>query len=218
TTLTDLASAPAAVRRAAARAAARSALVVPLRLGDAVGTLELYRSGTPFAPAERLAAELAAAHVVLVQRSFPTASHAAAVPRPGLELAGEALAAALGEPHAAAEVVRVAANVVGAAVGLLWEDDGGGALRLTASHGLMPDAEVDAARALAQRALDASGPIHAVEAEGLPGGCGVSTSLPLGQPPVGALQLLYAPGDRPDAEQLGRLATFGVRAARALRA
>src|SRR5581483_5780873 len=56
TTLTDLASAPAAVRRAAARAAARSALVVPLRLGDAVGTLELYRSGTPFAPAERLAA------------------------------------------------------------------------------------------------------------------------------------------------------------------
>jgi len=217
-TLADLAAAPAAVRRTAARAAARSALVVPLDLGGAVGSLELYRSGAQFAPAERVAAELAAAHVVLVQRSFRTAPQDAALPRPALELAGEALAAALGEPHAAAEVVRVAANVVGAPVGLLWEDDGGGALRLAASHGLPPDTEVDAARELAQRALDVPGPIHAVDAEGLPASCGVSTSLPLGQPPVGLLQLLHSPGDRPDAEQLGRLATFGVRAASALRA
>src|SRR5581483_11953229 len=153
-TLADLAAAPAAVRRTAARAAARSALVVPLDLGGAVGSLELYRSGAQFAPAERVAAELAAAHVVLVQRSFRTAPQDAALPRPALELAGE--------PLAAAEVVRVAANVVGAPVGLLWEDDGGGALRLAASHGLPPDTEVDAARELAQRALDVPGPIHAV--------------------------------------------------------
>jgi serine phosphatase RsbU (regulator of sigma subunit) len=52
----------------------------------------------------------------------------------------------------------------------------------------------------------------------LPEGCGVSTSLPLGQPPVGVLQLLHAPSDTPDAEQLARLTTFGVRAAHALRA
>jgi serine phosphatase RsbU (regulator of sigma subunit) len=41
--------------------------------------------------------------------------------------------------------------------------------------------------------------------------------LPLGQPPVGLLQLLFGPDDEPGAEQLARLTTFGVRAAQALR-
>jgi serine phosphatase RsbU (regulator of sigma subunit) len=49
-------------------------------------------------------------------------------------------------------------------------------------------------------------------------GAGVSASLQLGQPPVGALQLLFAPGHEPSEEELARLATFGVRAAHALRA
>jgi serine phosphatase RsbU (regulator of sigma subunit) len=42
--------------------------------------------------------------------------------------------------------------------------------------------------------------------------------LPLGRPPSGALQLLHLPDREPNARQLERLATFGVRAAHALRA
>src|SRR5919197_1372056 len=45
-----------------------------------------------------------------------------------------------------------------------------------------------------------------------------SAALQLGQPPVGALQLLFAPGHEPTQEDLSTLATFGVRAAHALRA
>src|SRR5581483_7777665 len=115
----------------------------------------------------------------------------------------EALAAALGEPHAAAEVVRVAANVVGAPVGLLWEDDGGGALRLAASHGLPPDTEVDAARELAQRALDVPGPIHAVDAEGLPAGRRAARA---------ARDVRGARGERVAGEREGALARARARA------
>jgi serine phosphatase RsbU (regulator of sigma subunit) len=45
-----------------------------------------------------------------------------------------------------------------------------------------------------------------------------SAALQLGQPPVGALQLLFAPGHEPTQDDLATLATFGVRAAHALRA
>src|SRR5262249_19245746 len=48
--------------------------------------------------------------------------------------------------------------------------------------------------------------------------CVVATTLPLGHPPLGVLQLLFPDGRGPDAAQLGRLTTFGVRAAYALRA
>ena len=43
---------------------------------------------------------------------------------------------------------------------------------------------------LVDASLAESGPVRPVEASGLPGGCGISVSLPLGQPPVGVLQLL----------------------------
>src|SRR5205823_10335888 len=131
-------------------------------------------------------------------------------------LAGEALAAALGETPAAAEVVRVASTVVGAPVGLLWEQVDG-RLELVGSHGLDPELELAGVRALAVSALDEADPVTAVSVDGLPGGCTVSTVLRLGEPAVGLLQLLFV-SDSPDAEQLGRLRTFGVRAAHALRA
>src|SRR5439155_955046 len=146
------------------------------------------------------------------------AAGVAATPaRPALELAGEALAAVLDEAHAASDLARVAANVVGAPVGLLWEltDDG---LELAGAHGLTPELDLAPVRKLAEAALDEPGPLRAVPAETLPGGCGVSTSLPLGRPPAAVLQLLHAPSDTPGAEQLARLPTFGVRAAQALRA
>jgi serine phosphatase RsbU (regulator of sigma subunit) len=221
-TLDSAAGAPEAVRHAAARAAAGSLLVVPVRTDGTTGTLELYRSGAPFTAAERLGAELAAACAGLVLRAFGGGARSAAeaLARPALELAGEALAAALDESRTASELVRVAATIVGAQVGLLWEPDDDGGIRLLSQHGLDADADaaVAGARALAESALSETGPVRPVAGDGLPESCGISATLPLGQPPVGLLQLLFAPADEPDAAQLAQLTTFGVRVAHALRA
>jgi serine phosphatase RsbU (regulator of sigma subunit) len=215
----DLGAAPPAVRRAAARAGATSILLVPIRADGVEGTLELYRAGPAFTPGERVVAELAAGQAALVHRAFAlhsvqaVSTHA----RPALELAGEALAAALDEDDAAGEVARVAANVVGAPVGLVWQHGGAG-IELAGSYGLAAGSELGPARALALAQLDEPGAVRAMPADDLPDGCGVSTTLPLGQPPVGLLQLLFGPADAPDAAQLARLTTFAVRAAYALRA
>ncbi|HEX6788546.1 MAG TPA: SpoIIE family protein phosphatase [Gaiellaceae bacterium] len=218
TALTELAAAPEAVRRAAARAGARSALLLPVAVEEDLATFELYRAGPAFTADEELAAELAAGHLALLLRAFRDGDAHAVEPldRPALELAGEALAAALGEAPAAAEVVRVAATVVGAPVGLLWEQINGH-LELVGSYGIDADQDLARVRGLAVRALDEADPVTAASVDGLPGGCSVSTVLRLGEPAVGLLQLLFV-SDSPDAVQLGRLRTFGVRAAHALRA
>ncbi len=118
--LDSLAAAPAAVRRAAARAGSRSVLVVPVEAGGTAAMLELYRAGGAFTPPERLGVELTASYAALTLRAFASGAPEA-LERPALELAGEALAAALDESHTAVELVRVAATIVGAPVGLLWE-------------------------------------------------------------------------------------------------
>ncbi|MDX6486247.1 MAG: hypothetical protein QOF43_1400, partial [Gaiellaceae bacterium] len=217
-TVTDLADAPPSVRRAASRASAHSLLLVPVRAHGSAASFELYRESPPFTAEDRVAAELAAAQGALVIRAFAgerrTDDSSARQP---LELAGEALAAAIDQAETASEVARVAASVVGAPVGLLWERSADG-LELSGSYGLGPDADLTSARRLALGAMDEPGPVRAVPAGSLPDGCGVSTVLPLGQPPVGLLQLLFNPDEAPDAPQLVRLTTFGVRAAHALRA
>src|SRR5581483_9292002 len=195
-----LESAPPSARRVAERAGASSILVLPLE----GASLELYRSGS-FSLADDLLGELTAALVGLVLRAFTSAPPA----RHALDLAGEALAAALHETEPAAEVVRLAAGVVGAPVALLWqrgEDDA-----------LEPEAGLGNAPELAAAALSERSTIRAIESHELPDGCGVSTTLALGEPPVGFLQLLFARGAEPSADQLGRLTTFGVRAAHVLR-
>jgi serine phosphatase RsbU (regulator of sigma subunit) len=211
----DLALAPECVRHAAERAAARAVLVVPV---DGA-SLELYRASEPFADSEVRVAELTAAQIALVLRAFAggNGTVAAELTRPGLELAGEALAAALDTTHTASELARVAATVVAAPVGILWELRPDGELALAGSHGLEADAETEPIRTYADAALSEPGPVRPRPAEGLPSGCGISVGLPLGQPPVGLLQLLFGPDDEPSVEQLGRLTTFGVRAAQALR-
>jgi serine phosphatase RsbU (regulator of sigma subunit) len=134
-----------------------------------------------------------------------------------LELAGETLAAALDGSGSFVELVRVAATIVGAPVALLWEAGDDGELQLAASYGLNDRADVGPVRDLAAAALEERGPVSAVVTDCLPPPCAVSTTLPLGQPPVGILQLLFAPDDTPDAAHLARLTTFGVRVAHALR-
>lgn len=217
--LESLDGAPDAVRRAAARAGARSVLLVPVEADGASATLELYRAGAAFTPAERLGVELAAAYAALTLRAFAAGGRGAAeaLGRPALELAGEALAAAVDESHTAIELVRVAATIVGARVGLLWEPGEDRTLQLMASYGLDAGVGVGPARELAVAALEEGGPVRPVAAERLPASCGVSTTFPLGHPAVGVLQLLFAPADAPEAEQVERLTTFGVRVAHALR-
>jgi serine phosphatase RsbU (regulator of sigma subunit) len=215
TTLDDLVQAPAAVRRIAERAGAVRLLLVPARANATAVSLELFRSGEPFGTEQRLAAELCAAQAALVVRAFSAGGDASSLARPALELAGEALAAALDERDAAAEIVHLAARVAGASAAILWETrDEALVPRATWGVGVgeVPDA---AARAAAVRALGEP-ELHAQAAERLAQG-GFSTTLPLGRPPLGVLQLLHPEGDEPDAEQLMRLSTFAVRAAHALR-
>jgi serine phosphatase RsbU (regulator of sigma subunit) len=218
--LRDLGEAPEAVRRTADRAGARSLLLVPVETDGVQATVELYRGGGGFSNAEALAVELAASHAALILRVFgvPAGSPVDLAARPALELAGEALAAALDEANSAAEIVRFAATVVGAQVGVLWERADVGGLELAASHGLEDEANLTRVRELAAAALQEHGSVRAVAAGGLPGGCGHSTTMALGHPPLGLLQLLFPADAAPSAEQLRRLTTFGVRAAHALRA
>jgi serine phosphatase RsbU (regulator of sigma subunit) len=215
--LDDLARAPAATRRLADRVGASSLLLIPVRADGIAVSLELFRSGEPFGGDQRLAAELCAVQATLVLRAFAAGGDAASLARPALELAGEALAAAVHEQDAAAEVVRLAAGVAGASAAILWEKSGDGILP-GASWGVDANGSLDAAREVARQTLAERGPVQAHVAEGLPQDCGVSTTLPLGSPARGVLQLLHPVGEEPDAEQLTRLATFGVRAAHALRA
>ncbi|HEY2073365.1 MAG TPA: SpoIIE family protein phosphatase [Gaiellaceae bacterium] len=185
-----------------------------LRLAAGSTSLEFFRSG-PFSASDELAADLAVGLVALVLRAF--AVDASDSGRQALDLAGEALAAALHETAPAAEVVRLAAGIVGAPVGLLWQRSEAGALELVGWHGIDPEAGLGDTAAVATAGLEESGGIRAIASDALPNGCGVSATLALGEPPVGFLQLLFPPGSEPGADQLGRLTTFGVRAAHVLR-
>jgi serine phosphatase RsbU (regulator of sigma subunit) len=211
----DLARAPAAVRRLAEHTGATRLLLVPVRAEGCAVSLELLRSGEAFGAEQRIAAELCAAQAVLLLRAFGAGGDASSLAHPALELAGEALAVALEDEDAAVQVVRLAAGVAGASAAVLWEsrEDGFDA---AASWGLDAAADLAAARELAERALAEPGPVHS-QATGLPQGCERSTALALGRPTLGVLQLFHAEDDEPDAAQLARLATFGVRAAHALR-
>jgi serine phosphatase RsbU (regulator of sigma subunit) len=208
--------APPGVSRVAERAGADAFLVLPIRPNGCTATLELYRVGS-FAPSEQLVGELVAGQVALVLRAFTADQDAdGGSARRALELAGEALAAALHETEPAAELVRLAASVVGASAGLLWQraDDG---LELVAAYGLEPADDTTEASRLAAAALGERGPVRTASSRGLPRGYAVSATIQLGEPSVGLLQLLFASGSEPADAELERLTTFGVRAAYALR-
>src|SRR5947209_2953867 len=102
--LSDLALAPAATRRAAELARAPELCLVVA--GEARVSLELLRAGDPFSPEERVAAELCAAHALLVLRAFGGGEPTEALARPALELVGEALAAARARAREHARAAR----------------------------------------------------------------------------------------------------------------
>jgi serine phosphatase RsbU (regulator of sigma subunit) len=203
---------PDSVRRIAERVRAPFVVLLPVYVGGELrGTLELMRASGTYDDAERRLARLAAAQAALAIRAFagdrtPARSlDTEAV----LTLAGDALAAGADESRTADQVTRLAVEATGARAGLLWrrpEEDR--PLELVASFG---DAGAATASSAAEQALRERAAV-------VVGEDGLSATLQLGQPPVGALQLLFDPDAAPSEEDISVLATFGVRAAHALRA
>jgi serine phosphatase RsbU (regulator of sigma subunit) len=220
---TELEHMPEAVRRAARRVRATAVVQIPvIAEGHVLGSLELMRAGVPFDDSERRVGRLAAAQSALAIRAFRGNGDVAAVtgePTRLLAVAGDALAAGTDEQATGEQVTRLAADAAGAVAALLWRGEEGRPPVLVASSGLTTERSLVDAGTAAEAALRARAPVTVESAEDwLLAGAGVSATLQLGQPPVGALQLLLPPGRTPTEEELARLMTFGVRAAHALRA
>ena len=210
---------PQAVRRVALQARADAALLLPVRVaGAVVASLELLRRGRAFDVGELVAARLVADQVATAVRAFAVDSRAA--PRlidvdGVLELTGDALAAGSAERSTPQQIARVAAVATGARACLLWRADGGSASLLAAGGIAIDRSDVGVAAGAAERAVAGTRPAVTEALEGLPADATVVTTLQLGQPPIGALQLLL--DEEPPEDELPRLATFAVRVAHALR-
>jgi serine phosphatase RsbU (regulator of sigma subunit) len=203
---------PAPLRLAAERLSAVGVLQLPVRdNGDVVGSVELMRRRSDFDERQRELARAIADEVALARRAFAIEGAARLAPDP-LELAGDALAAAADEAQAAEQVTVLAAEATGALAALLWRYDGD-AEELSASAGPRAGEYKATAALIARRARGSREP---VTVEALPAHGAVAT-LQLGEPPLGALQLVLA--EEPDAgdPMLSRLATFAVRTTHMLR-
>jgi serine phosphatase RsbU (regulator of sigma subunit) len=212
---------PEGVRRAAERVQASSVLLIPVQIdGRVEGSVELMRAGDAFDDAERRLARLAAGQAALAIRAFEGRTGAGELDAEAtLGLAGEALAAGADGIRTAAEITRFATEATGALAGLLWRRSPEGVLELVASVGaVLPDDALLPAAAAAERALLGRQPVGVEGIGDLPGLATLSATLQLGQPSIGALQLLFSSGSEPSNVALATLATFGVRAAHALRA
>ena len=208
---------PAAIRAVAARARAGSVAFHPVRVGERiVATLELFRtSAEPFDERDRMLGRLAAAHVGIAVRleGDPDGDgrmNGRAVP---LELLGEALVAGADEAETAEQVVRLATMATGAVGAAVWRVEPDVAPSFLARHGFdgdVPDHGEDAEDVGAAIA-DRQRPLVASRRDG----AGSVATIPLGEPPVAALQLYFE--DEPGEDDLAVLLPFTARAALALR-
>ena len=210
---------PPTVRRAAGRVEASAVLLVPVRVDGRIrGTVELLRAGLDFREDERRLARLVAGQAALAIRAFSNGLEDGRMDADAaLTLAGEALAAGADDMRTADQVVRLAADATGALACLLWRRGERQGLELEASVGAIGEGSLEPARAVAERAFLGRHAVSVESVDNLPGGAIRSAALQLGQPPIGALQLLYAPESEPSSAELAAVATFGVRAAHALR-
>jgi serine phosphatase RsbU (regulator of sigma subunit) len=208
--IAELALLPDAIQRTAERAHASAVLLLPLHVdGQLRGSLELFRAGDAFDTGERRLARVVAAQAALALRAFaaPSLERSAT----DLTLVGDALAAGADESRTAAELVRFALDGSRADAVALWARGEDGELGLVATAG--DNLDSGAARPAAERALTGRTSVSVEQLDGT-----TSAALQLGQPPVGALQLLFASGHEPTDGDIATLSTFGVRAAQALRA
>jgi serine phosphatase RsbU (regulator of sigma subunit) len=197
------------LRRTAALVRADVALVYPILVDDApAATLELMRGGAGYSSRERMLGRLAAAHVGIVVRldradQGGDGGHEGTSP---LELVGDALAAGADEAETAEQIVRFAAELTGAMGVAVWRTEADTAPSLLASQGDgdLPDT-ASAAEAIRQavreRRIGFAGPV---------------VTVPLGEPPAGAVQLSF-PHGAPSEAELELLSPFTARAALALR-
>ena len=194
----------AAVGRTASRVGAETGLVVPVLVGSRpVGSIEVYRGRAALGAGEEAIVRLAAAQAALAVRAFgaPGAvSNGANGPASTLDLTGDALAA--GVEQTPEQVARLAAQAAGAVASRLL--DGETFAELGSYGNSMGDAEREAA---VSAVADASSAV----------GDGTLATIPLGRPPVAILQLRFSPERAPTVPELEQLASFGVRAAHALR-
>ena len=207
------------VRAAAARAGASVLLQLPVAVRERVlGTLELFRADDPFSEDERGLARFAAAQVAAALRTLgPRGLDGEGSWSRGraLTLAGEALAAGFDEGRTADEVVRLAAEATGARRVVLWRPGAAGQLELTVTHGAPLDgAERRRALTLAEDALEGRDPVTLTTAGERDE---TVATIQLGHPVDSALQLSFGAEAEPDEADVSSLATFGVRAAHALR-
>ena len=207
---------PQAMQLAAERVSAVGVLQLPVRdNGDVVGSLELLRSRSDFDERQQKLARAAADEVALARRAFRD-KDAASAPDP-LELAGDALAAASDEMRAADQVAALAAEATGALACLVWRYETEGNPVLAGLSGRAAAVPVPAGEA-ARKAQESREPVMLEPLEhDVPRGPTLAT-LQLGEPPLGALQLLFSERPEEGGPLLPRLVTFAVRAAHALRA
>ena len=213
TEATGLEELPGALREAAERVAAVDMLRLPVQdSGLLIGSVELMRSRSAFDELQVLLARAAAEEVALAWRAY--VGEPGRAMRDPLELAGDALAAGSAETHADDQVAHLAAEATDARASLVWrfeEDDA--EPKLASLAGPDSAAAPAYARDVLLRARESREPVT-VEQVGEPGWL---VTLRLGEPPVGALQLLFGQELDPESPLLPRLATFAVRAAHALR-
>jgi serine phosphatase RsbU (regulator of sigma subunit)/putative methionine-R-sulfoxide reductase with GAF domain len=196
------------LRRIAERAGARATLVVPIRVeGQVAALLELHRGGGPFSPTEREAARVAAGQAGLVLRAYSEGT-ATGLSSSALMLTAEALAAGGDELRGAERIARLAADATGASGCVIWRSGVDGLLVLARSG----VADESAVWPFADAVLEA-------RISGLDDlGDSTVASFPVGQPPIGVVQLVFRSSAAPPESSLGTIASFVTRAGQALRA
>ncbi len=214
----ELLQLPRPLQRVAEQLGANAVLQLPVRARDTVvGSLELMRRRGPFDERARAFARAAAEQVALARQAFGDGNGTHLAVADLLELTGDALAAGADEARAAEQVAALAAEATGAKACLIWRYEPEGPV-LAALSGAATPVAPPAAHEAVQRAQASVEPI-AVEAldDRATGGSTLAT-LQLGEPSLGALQLVFGTERELDDPILARLGTFAVRAAHALRA
>ena len=179
------------------------------------GTLELARGGEAFDLEGERIASLAADLAGLAVRLCHDGSNGGLDGSRALDVAGDALASVSEDEHATARIARLAVDASGAEGALVWRVRGPDLEPVGATGSLEPgNLQLDGELERAARSL-VDDPIP-VAVGGDPRS-GVIVTLPLGQPPLGALQLRFPRRRTLDDHDLARLASFAVRAAHALR-
>jgi len=176
----------------------------PIVLGEQeLGMLELLRAEGEPGQAAALAADLAALATSACQDVGRLGTNEESL----IEVAGDALAAVSGDDRTAPHVARITAIAAGADAALLWRVTPGG-LEASASHGPIEDTPETAGAAESIMREQATAQVAETAA-------GALVTLQLGQPTLGALQLLFPAGRAPG--NLSPLTSLAVRAAHALR-